>query len=756
MANLLNDGDINWDGLWQTCGKVDVLHASTNLNVTSAVPRQSGTWNGDNTKTDQGVVLFLNNHASTGTITVTLQENVATVWTDRVSTTITINSSTKLLTYYYFKYSATHTETNGTNNYRINITSSTSSNTGFRVNSVATTVVAIIQVYSATASIAATDVTYIMGITQGATGNPASNTVTMNINDPATAYGAFKIGNGGILSYGTAASTTYYLRVDGSFAVYAGGSFRMGTTGSKIPSDSVATLELNSASSQLSTCFAGSEVTIQGNPFTGNIWRITSTDSIGVVTDRTVGTSVDISVAGWKAGDIISISATGSRNQTEEKIISSVTSSTLTITTDWSNTHLAGAEICNLTRNVILKRGGAGQNRITIEHASTINIDYSMFDNFYSTSNNIGTITLSGTGIVTSESIDYCSFYKCGSGGSGSVFLRFDNNFVTSFSNAMFFGSLYYGNKLIGINTYNCIFDSISVALHGNGIFLFLSRGVPSYHVNCNYYDSATQAAGKLWGGVSSAETVGHYFKFINCKFWAFGSGALSLGNAIGVAAYNCIFGGDGTNTVSNGAADILVAATVTTYLINCKYLTTTAISLIDTTAFTNILDYKIGGIRAQHINQVVNRFKTWQYNGQIADQITGGYSAAYARSGSGICVTLNPNSTLYSLRYSLMVPVTAATGFTTKFYITKSTSGFNGAVSVNVYDSHDDTTLLLNTDVIANGSIPLNDGAGDDWTYQYTTGSLVPTNTGFCRIEIVVLDGSTTGDIFIDDVSVI
>ncbi|MBI5872700.1 MAG: hypothetical protein HZB36_00955 [Candidatus Omnitrophica bacterium] len=74
--------------------------------------------------------------------------------------------------------------------------------------------------------------------------------------------------------------------------------------------------------------------------------------------------------------------------------------------------------------------------------------------------------------------------------------------------------------------------------------------------------------------------------------------------------------------------------------------------------------------------------------------------------------------------------------------------------VKITIFDSNDDSTKLLNQETISNASIPLNDGAGDDWTYQYQATPVTPTDTGFCRVLVEVVDGSTTGDILVDSIS--
>jgi hypothetical protein len=120
--------------------------------------------------------------------------------------------------------------------------------------------------------------------------------------------------------------------------------------------------------------------------------------------------------------------------------------------------------------------------------------------------------------------------------------------------------------------------------------------------------------------------------------------------------------------------------------------------------------------------------------------------TGANARGGSGTCMKMNPSSTTINLSYEFLVPVTAATLFTLNFYH-KITTDYNGSVKVTIFDSDDDATVLLNAESVS----LTNDGS----YHQYTSTGCTPTNTGFCRVIIDVLDGSTSGDVYIDDIAV-
>ncbi len=121
--------------------------------------------------------------------------------------------------------------------------------------------------------------------------------------------------------------------------------------------------------------------------------------------------------------------------------------------------------------------------------------------------------------------------------------------------------------------------------------------------------------------------------------------------------------------------------------------------------------------------------------------------TGANARGGSGSCIKFNPSATGADLTYQFLVPVTAAEEFTLNFWH-KITSSYNGTVKVTIYDSDDDTTVLLNAE-----SVSLTD---DGNYHQYTSTGCTPTDTGFCRVKINVRDGAVTGDVYIDDMTVV
>lgn len=196
----------------------------------------------------------------------------------------------------------------------------------------------------------------------------------------------------------------------------------------------------------------------------------------------------------------------------------------------------------------------------------------------------------------------------------------------------------------------------------------------------------------------------------------------------------------------------------------NATLSSTTPVSF---TGFSNLK------LKIHNYGHTLGRYKTWvgkyySYTvggagsvnaGTISDQITAGKTSAWAKGGSGTCVYLDSAQTAAGkeLEWDFWIPVTSGTSHTLKFYITKTAASWNGVAKVYVYDSADNYTLLINGETITNASIPQNTGSGStEWTYQYATAAFTPNDTGFSRVVISILDGSTTGDILIDDISVV
>ncbi len=154
------------------------------------------------------------------------------------------------------------------------------------------------------------------------------------------------------------------------------------------------------------------------------------------------------------------------------------------------------------------------------------------------------------------------------------------------------------------------------------------------------------------------------------------------------------------------------------------------------------------GGVLSNTVG-IINASIGGNTTGQISLATTGVWGAGTVASNgsgrSGNCVLLTPSSTDDAQLWTFLVPTTAFTAFTLAFWH-KISSTFNGTLTTTIYDT-DDTTLLLNADNVAF----TDDGA----FHQYTASlAVTPTSTGFCRVVLSLLKGTTGTTVSIDDIT--
>lgn len=150
--------------------------------------------------------------------------------------------------------------------------------------------------------------------------------------------------------------------------------------------------------------------------------------------------------------------------------------------------------------------------------------------------------------------------------------------------------------------------------------------------------------------------------------------------------------------------------------------------------------------IASHNHGNVAGRYKVLQGNktnthaGWISDQVTGGQAEAWARSGAGVCLYLDPVSTTLPLEWKFIIPCTNGVPIQVKMYVRKSagspTLTFNAVGNIV-------TTLVVADPVTLT----------TDWEL-YTSPSMTPTETGFIEIIMKAYNNASTGDIGIDDVT--
>lgn len=339
----------------------------------------------------EGILLFCNQTTSTGTVRVTLSADSGTTATK----TLTVNA-TDLPTspaWVYFRFATTLTGDGGTD-YAIGVQGSSAGNATFYRDATAANWSHIIVTDQNAGSVAAGDVFYIVGEQTGA-GTENAFTVTMD-STATTDYGTgvagtsdngVDIGALGTLTWGTAATTNYNLKLSGSLAIWGDGTLNMGTTGTPCPRDSSQTLTFD--------CGANVDFGLTvNNGGTWNAQGLSRTVGKNIVscklnTDEaaaqtTLGVDTD---TGWLSGDEIAIaSTTRTASECESRVLNgNAGASSMDVTVGLTNAHSGTsptqAEVILLTRNVKIQGASASlQGYVYFNGASpAIDIDWVEF-----------------------------------------------------------------------------------------------------------------------------------------------------------------------------------------------------------------------------------------------------------------------------------------------------------------------------------------------------------------------------------------
>lgn len=272
-------------------------------------------------------------------------------------------------------------------------------------------------------------------------------TVTMNNTTSATTFGAIQVSSRGLLNWGVAASTNYYLKILGNLSVYTDGYYQQGTSGTPIPSTSTAKLEFANVSNVQFGIEGrlGGTIKTGGNVITNS--ALLAADAAASATSLTTNVST-----GWKNGDNIALaSTTRTKAETENKLLTADASgTTLTIsalTNAHSGTSPIAAELINLTRNVQIF-GTSSVNQAYINILGTGVTDFQSTE-FY----NLGSATALKRGIdvgttTGSITINNCSIHDFIVASSMGINMNSGtgNNYTIS-------NNVVYNIANIGINT---------------------------------------------------------------------------------------------------------------------------------------------------------------------------------------------------------------------------------------------------------------------------------------------------------------
>lgn len=270
-----------------------------------------------------------------------------------------------------------------------------------------------------TAAPAVNDKLIIVGELTGAgTGN--SFTVTMD-NTATTSFGptvsggppqGMFISKRGTLTFGTTASTNYYLKLKGILRVTHDGTLNIGTAITQMPSTSTAVLEFDS----VANVDSGLSIGDNGNC---NIWGDTKTNVATLMTVDKAAAATTLSVSdttGWAASDDLAIaSTTRTAGDCEKKTILTVDSGVqVTLTAGLSAAHSGTsptqAEVINLTHNVKIRGISTSlQGYIFTGSSSTTVLRYAEIYNMGSATSLKRGIDV--TTITGSFDMQYCSLH---------------------------------------------------------------------------------------------------------------------------------------------------------------------------------------------------------------------------------------------------------------------------------------------------------------------------------------------------------
>ena len=376
---------------------------SSNTNTTTSYVYSSA-FTCTNTDVIDGMLLHTKQVTTTGTVSVALSEDNGVTATREV--TINATDLPADQTWVFFKFGSTLTCDGGAD-YKVGIKGSSAGNATFYRDGTAGNWTRLLRTTADRTPVAA-DTFYVAGEWTAA-GTVTARTVTMN-ETATTDYGLLEIGLQGSLTYGTSASTAYYLRLSGDINIWSGGTLNIGTVATPMPSTSTAKLNLDSGSNVQYGIIVNNGGTFVAQGATKTISSLLAANVSGGATSLTSSTST-----AWLSGDeIVLASTTRTAADTEKKTMSGAATGTTipiaALSSAHSGTSPTQAELVNLTRNVQVFGASASlQTYVYVGATAAVNWDYAEFYWMGSgTTNKRGIDVAITTG---SFSASYCTFH---------------------------------------------------------------------------------------------------------------------------------------------------------------------------------------------------------------------------------------------------------------------------------------------------------------------------------------------------------
>jgi hypothetical protein len=486
----------NWDSAstWNVCTAVnEPAPTASPIPVAPAAPGgiANGTYNSTFNALGFAIKLASRGASITGTVTGSLSGIAGTSVTlniaDIASPSLGTTAANSVGHWVFFKFAAPVAIANGTVLTLLLQVSAGASLSVFRGSS---NVWHMFVVTEETKAPAATDTFCIIGDNSASGKGPAieviMNNTTSTLYGPATAVTALNtyalyVGDNATLTYGTAESTNYNLRISGHVGIGSGGAdypgtFNIGKTTTPIPRTSTATLEIVGAAIGTG---AGSYFTICG----GRLFTQGSSRTVGKNVDRCLLTananvgasSVTVDTdTGWLNTDtvVFPVTARVSGGATEHSLTANATSNTLSITPNLAAARDGGAsgvqgEVILITRNVLIRSATPGTINIWMEisgSTTVVDCDWTRFTGIGSSaSNRFGIYLGSATGVINNTTPANITFNNC-------IFYNNTVNFQT------------ISGVSAGAKITDCTF--VQIGVNGGGIGTFTS--VSSDHAITN------------------------------------------------------------------------------------------------------------------------------------------------------------------------------------------------------------------------------------------------------------------------------
>lgn len=572
-------------------------------------------------------------------------------------------------------------------------------------------------------------------------------------------FGASQVSTGGTLAFATAASTTF--TISGNLTVQDGAHFYIGTSGSPVTAGNTATFIISSATDALVKVDCDGDMSAYGAALT--YWK-TTLDGDAAIGDKSITTTDS---TGWTVGDEIYIlykKGALASSDSEMLDITGISGTTIYFDQNGDGTGAGGAgsslaahhaddiDIFNLTaRNVIVKSVDATHRGwIDGDDHDGFTFGWALFKDLY---NSTGAIYLRDYDYTDTTWSDYCTYYDCG-------ILQYYNVDNTIFNHSIVYSAVgdgvyhsYYNEDSQFKNSLFC--EAADDGFDDNRSNNTISNKAAIEMDTCWFYDNNDYGIDTGAGGTSrwhidckwvhnggSGCQHRNYGYYENCEFSANGAAGHYHYTSGTFMFINCDFGTDGTNSADfDGNSNSFYAR-----IMGWDVVMSSATELQYTAG--NLQEYAYCHI--SKYDGTEGRSKHWQHKGIISDNDT---ASITARGGSGKCLVLDPDSTTEYLAWntienwiapvSFYIPCTDSTAVTVSFYH-KVSASFDGTLLFSVKGA--------GVTEVWRGSVSLTDD--NDW-HQYTSSSMTPTEDGLIAVTLECKDGSTSGEIYIDDISI-